>query len=200
MVIIAHDDDEIARYLRVDDYGRLYVLLSDGATTAHVDPETGGLTVSRAVHRRVMQSNTWITSYIKVALAAGASFFLHLKVDATLNAHVNFTVQCEAKVYYFFYEDPTLTDDGTALTEVCINRQDVGVATMEVFRDPTITANGLLLETGLIGSVGHFTAAGGQADLGGYWLLEKAESYLIRVDNLDAAAKDIAISVVWHEE
>lgn len=200
MVFVAHDAGNEAKYILTDDDGRPLMLLTDGTTTAHIDPESEALTVSRAVHRRVLTSNMWITSYIKVALAAAGSFFLHLKVDATKNAHINFVVQTEAKVSYFLYENPTTTNDGTALTEVCINRQDVGVATMQVFRDPVITANGLLLETGMIGSIGHFTAAGGQADSGAYWLLKKSEEYLIRVDNLDAAAKDIAILLTWHEE
>jgi len=52
----------------VDEDGRPYVLITDGTTDAGIDPETGGLTVSRAIHQRVLDSNMWMVSYRKVDL------------------------------------------------------------------------------------------------------------------------------------
>lgn len=194
------DSNIEAHPILVDADGRPYVLLSDGTTTGHVDPETGGVTISRAEHRRVAQSNLWISSYIKTALAAGSGFYIHLMVGADKNAHIDFVVQSEAKIAYYLYENPTVTGNGTALSEVCINRQTVVASTMNVLYNPTASADGTLLETGIIGTAGKFTAAGGHAALGGYWLLKKSESYFVKVINNDAAAKDVAIQVIWHEE
>jgi len=200
MPTIAQDVNDIARFIFTDAAGRVYVLLSDGTTTAFIEPSSGGLTISRAIHRRIELSNQWIASYKWAAVAAGADVFFHIKVGANKNPHGVIRISCEAATTFYIYENPTLTNDGTGLSEVCENRQTITVPDTTCFRDPVITANGLQLEIGTSGSDGKFTATAMQIENGGYFLLKKSESYLIRITNDDGAAQDISIAYMWHEE
>ena len=174
--------------------------ITDGTTTGHIDPETGGQTVSRAIHRRVLQSNMWMCSYRKTALADDTSFHMHIMVHATKNMHIMYNVFVEGKSQIYLTETPDLTNNGTEVPEYNMNRETGTDATGKVYRDPAVTAAGTIIETNEIGQVGHFTAAGGTMDSGSYWLLKKGESYLIWVFNNSGAASDVVIQVMWHEE
>jgi len=174
--------------------------ITDGTTTAHIEPSAQAVTVSRAIHKRIEDSIQWNVSYLWGDVPAAGDRYLLLKVAATANPHIGITVMTEAKAEYWLYENPTITNDGTALDEISVNRQDVGVASMTTFRDTTTTALGTLLEIGMLGSPGKFLDIGGSAPTAGYWMLKKSTNYLFRIDNLDAAAKDLAVNVTWHEE
>jgi len=184
----------------VDEDGRPYVLITDGTTDAGIDPETGGLTVSRAIHQRVLDSNMWMVSYRKVDLADSTSFHLNIVVGGNKNMHLVYNVFVEGKSQIYFTENPTLTNDGTILTPYNMNRQTGTVPANQIYRDPTITAAGTIIETSEIGQIGHFTAAGGQMDSGSYWMLKKNENYLIWVYNNSGAISDVVIRIMWHEE
>lgn len=200
MVSSGVDSNKNVHPILVDGSGRPYVRLSDGITAASIDAATGGLIVSRALHRRVEQSNQWIASYLKTELAGDGNFYFHLKVGSDLNAHMNYCICTEAKAHIWLYEDPTTATDGTAVPGYNLNRETGTSATMLVYRDPSSDPLGDILEYGMVGTTGFFTTAGGTADKGGYWLLKKNEQYLIRVRNEDAAAKDVVVIVTWHEE
>jgi len=200
MTIIAKDGNDVARYLYTDAAGNQYVLISDGITTAGIDITSTGIYVESAIHYRIEDSNQWISSYKWAGVLAAADVFFHIKVGANKNPHGVIRISHEAAVTYYLYENPTLTNDGTGLTEVCQNRQTTAVSNTTCFRDPVITANGLQLEIGISGTSGKFTATGQSIENGGYFLLKKSESYLLRVTNDDGAAQDISIAYLWHEE
>ena len=200
MLVRGVDVNENVRPILTDADGRQYVLISDGVTDAIVDPESRSLSVSRAIHQRVINSNMWMCSYRKVDLATATSFHLHLLVHATKNMHMVYNVFVEGKSQIYLTENPTLAANGTELTEYNMNRETATAATGTVFRDPNVTAAGTIIETSEIGQIGHFTAAGGQMDSGSYWMLKKGESYLIWVFNDSGAVSDVVIQVMWHEE
>ena len=174
--------------------------ITDGTTTAIVDPESQGLSVSRAIHQRVVKSNMWMCSYRKVDLADSTSFHLNILVGAAKNMHIVYNVFVEGKSQIYFTENPTLVNNGTELTEYNMNRETGTAATGTVYRDPNVTAAGTIIETSEIGQVGHFTAAGGTMDSGSYWMLKKSENYLIWVYNNSGAISDVVIQVMWHED
>ena len=174
--------------------------LTDGITRTGVENTAHALQTSRAVHYRIEHSNGWISSHMWTAVGAASSVYFHIKAGGTSNPHGNFTVSTEAGVTIEFFENPTLTDDGTGLAENCLNRQNTATPNTTCFYTPTVSSDGTLLEIGLVG-----TSNTGVTDIGstqtdrGYWILKKNESYLIKVTNNDAATKDIVIAYVWHE-
>ena len=175
------------------------VQLTDGQIDTNVEGSAHALTCSRAVHYRVDHSNGWISSHLFTSVASSASVYFHIKTGS-MNPHGNFTISTEAGVTVEFYEDPVLTDDGTDLAENNLNRQTPTAPATACFHTPTVTTDGTLLETNLIG-----TSNTGVTDIGdsitdrGYWILKINEDYLIKATNEDQAAKDICISYVWHE-
>lgn len=167
---------------------------------ANIEPASRAVTVSRALHNRIALSTQWNVSYLWGDVPAAGDRYILLRVTGAKNPHISITIMTEAKAYWWLYENPTTTNDGTALDEISVNRQNVTVPTMVVSRDATTTALGTLLETGMLGSSGKFLDIGGSAPTAGYWLLATAEAYLIRIDNMDDAAKDLAVNITWHED
>jgi len=173
--------------------------LTDGKFDAQVEHSAKALQISRAVHSRIEQSNGWLSSYKWTAVDTATSKYFHIKTNSTKNPHGNFTVHTEGKVTIEFFENPTLTTDGTGIAENCLNRQTVVAPGTTCFVDPTLTNDGTLLEIGMEGSSGKFCDVGGTETDRGYWLLHLNEDYLIKVTNDEETAKDICIAYVWHE-
>jgi len=175
------------------------VQITDGEFDAQIEHTAHAIQSSRAVHSRIEQSNGWISCYMWTAVDSDASEYFHIKTNGTKNPHGNFIVHTEAKVTVEFFENPTLTNDGTGIAENCLNRQTVVAPGTTCFRDPTVTNDGALLETGMVGTSGNVVDIGGTQTDRGYWLLKLNEDYLIKVTNNDAAAKDFLVCYVWHE-
>lgn len=176
------------------------VQITDGTVDTNIDASAHALQCSRAVHYRVAHSNAWISSYKWIEVGIGASIYFHIKTNThTKQAHGNFTISSEAKMTYEFFEDPVLTDDGTQLNEICLNRENPAIPGTTCFRDPTVSTDGTLLEINMLGSAGRTLDIGGTLTDRGYWLLKLNADYLIKVTNNDADVKDIVIAYVWHE-
>jgi len=174
--------------------------VAKGANEAYVWP-SGGITSVRAIHWRIKESKEWLASHRFVAVADNAEAVLHIKVDATKATHGYISVEAAGKCYVDTYENPVTTDDGTALTEVNMNRQTATptlVPSTSIFHTPTKTNDGTVMEYGMLGAAGKFTAAGG-VETGGYRLLKPSEEYLVIVTNKSGAAVDIVIQYGWHE-
>ena len=165
----------------------------------HIEPSSKAFQVSRAIHYRVMHSNQWMSHKTFIAIPNANSRWLHVKVHADTNCHLGFKVTTESKAWYYIYENPTLTNDGTAIDRVAINRETPTASQTLVYHTPTITNTGTQLESGMIGGEGRADDSPGTSASAGYWLLKKGESYLIGVNNQDANAKDINVMVSWHE-
>jgi len=176
----------------VDSNDRVYPVI--------IEPGSQSLSISQALHQRIMTSNQWLASYHWGDVPAAGDRYILLRAAAAANPHISITIMTEAKAMWWLYETPTITNDGTAVDRISVNRQDPSVSTMTVFRDTTTTALGTLLEIGMLGSSGKFDDMAGSAPTAGYWLLKKSINYLIRIDNMDDAAKDLAVHVTWHEE
>jgi len=200
MLIAGVDSSKDVHAILTDTAGRIYFLLTDGTTNAYIDPDSRSISVSRAIHQRVINSTMWMCSYRKIDLADSTSFHIHIKVGAAKNMHLNYNVFVEGKSQIYLTEDPTLTNDGTELTEYNMNRETATTATGTIYRDPAVTLVGTIIETSEVGALGHFTAAGGQMDSGAYWLLKKGESYIIWVYNNSGAVSDVVVQMMWHEE
>jgi hypothetical protein len=88
----------------------------------------------------------------------------------------------QANAEVVIYEEPTTTDNGTALTLFNKNRNSVKVAETLVYRDPTVTVVGTQLEHDLI--VGGKQSGGLDfSESGEEWVLKASTKYLIRYNN-----------------
>ena len=172
------------------------VKITDGTTPLYIW-SNGGITSARAVHWRIRESKEWLGGYCWSGVEDAASVYLHIKVGAK-SAHGVGSMSSDGKSQVFLYESPTTTDDGTGLSEFCMNRETVVAPTVTLFRDPTVSADGTELECGVTGQAGKFTAGGGTIS-GAYWLLKPNTNYLIKVTNDSGGVAGIAIHYEWHE-
>ena len=173
------------------------VTITDGTNDVYVWG-SGAITTAKAVHRRIMLSKEFYCTYRWADVADDASIYLHIKVDSTNSAHGYFIVEAGGKCFVDLYENPTTTGDGTGLTELSMNRETIGTPVTTLFRDPTVSADGTILEYGLLGTAGKFTMAGGDVS-GAYWMLKPNEQYVLKITNKSGAAIDILAQYNWHE-
>lgn len=96
------------------------------------------------------------------------------------------------------FEAPTTTADGTPITPINHNRRSSLVSTTLAFRDPTVTATGLDLDT-------HFLPGGfggvSQGGAGGLveWVLKPNEDYCFRLTNLAGVTQPGHLQLDWYE-
>ena len=178
----------------------LFVRITDGTTDALVDPDLGALLTVPIEHNLVHDGVVFSCFHSFLLTAAATSKWLHVKVPATHIAHMRFRFMSEAKIDYYVYENPTLTNDGTALTEFDINRVTANASNVDVFHTPTITNVGTMIDNGMIGTNGFLSDTGGSVSPMRDWMFKASESYLIGANNNDAAAKDFVIQLSWYEE
>lgn len=200
MVSKGVDDTNEVHPILTDDSGRVYVIVGDGTSDIEVDPGVGGLLVTPIEHSLVADGVVFSCFYSYLLVAAATSKWLHVKVPATHTCHIRWRFMSEAKIDYYIYENPTLTNDGTALTEFDLNRTTSNASNVDVFHTPTITNVGTMIDNGMIGTSGFLFDSGGSVSPMEDWIFKASESYLIGANNNDAAAKDIVIQLVWHEQ
>ena len=100
-----------------------------------------------------------------------------------------------------FFEDTTVSANGTALTLKNCNRQSAVTPQVTLFHTPTITADGTqIAETYLPGSTGTGGVRNG-SELGqqAEWVLKSNAIYLIRYTNESSGASIININFDWYE-
>jgi hypothetical protein len=200
MVVSGVDSNKNVYPILVDADGRPYVIIGDGTNDIEIDPDVGGLLVTPIEHSLVQDGVVFTCFHSFLLVAAATSKWLHVKIPATHTCHIRWRFMAEAKIDYYIYENPTLTDDGTALTEYDMNRTTANASNIDVFHTPTITNVGTMIDNGMIGTSGFLFDSGGSVSPMEDWLFKASESYLIGANNNDAAAKDIVIQLVWWEE
>ena len=157
---------------------------------------------TRAVHKRIHDSEEWQIQHCTDDLADSATFVYHIKVGAKAS-HGNFGVWSEGKVLLELFEAASITADGTAVTGNNLNRETIVAPTLTAFHTPTEDTEGTLLDTTKIGqaaSGGIFGAPASGGSVGGdYWWLKPDTSYLVKITNQSGEASDVCFKYEWHE-
>jgi hypothetical protein len=198
-MIIARDASSIARFLFTDAIGRLYVLLSDGTTTAVIDPTLSALVTIDGVHRQVHLGNFFVVSRYFAAIAAAGTADLRVLVGAAKALHVTISVAAGANANVDVYEGTTYTAAGAAVTIYDRNRTTANASTATAFHTPTVLVLGTNLFDGFCPGGSKQSAMGSVRSNGQEWIFKKSTDYLIRVTNVSAGNADYSIEVEWYE-
>jgi hypothetical protein len=173
---MVNEEDEIHNI--VDDYGSLK-------------------TVDRshsAVHEGV--SFTFSGSATNIA-TAGVVRFLGRTGDVTAHLWSFFIKADQAPMTIEFFEAPTVSDPGTAQTPLNRNRQSTTAPTLQVYVNPTVSADGTrLLIDNIFGEQKTVTSE----TLEGEWLLKKNTDYMFKITNLSNQAAAINAGFNWLEQ
>ena len=151
-------------------------------------------------HELVHEGKMFSISGVLTALGAGATGYFHGLTDSEIvhfrQAAIGVT---GAPVDITFYEDATVSANGSAITSRNRNRNSSNTATLQSFIGPTITDLGTAIEVGQIPVAGPSKQSGEASLFGTEWVLKNSTSYLIEITNNDSQAIDVGYNFLWYE-
>lgn len=133
------------------------------------------------------------------AIGTVSNFLLTTPAGGT-EYHVQFEVECTDATLVEFYENPTVTHPGNAITIYNKNRQNSGtsvcVASAFTGTFGTVTADGTLLLKHVFGTGGK-TSIGGAVRENAEWILKQNMTYHIKA--ISTANGTLAFTAEWYE-
>lgn len=169
------------RTCRVSDTSALF--------TTNGDASSGPLDAGVSFHAQRLEAS--------LADAGNLDVLMSAPVDGLMQVGVSFAIGGDGTLV--FYEDTTVSANGTTMTAVNRNRNSANAATLALFHAPTVTDVGTELSAALVpggeGKKDSVGSGGGQADI----ILKKGATYLVRMTNDSGAAQPAVVSVNWVE-
>lgn len=161
-----------------------------------MDASTNSLqTITYEHHEIHSGSMFFIGSYTN--LGNGAVYdILFVTPNTTEYAHMIFQIATEAEAMFQYYEGTTTSNDGTAMTTFCRNRQKDNTASVLFYHTPTVTSVGTLVGDGIFGSGKQ---AGGQIRDSQEFVLKPNTKYMLRVTNNTVTANWYDWFFDWYE-
>lgn len=169
-----------------------------------LDPVHGVQAVIEADHYQIHKGKFFHVSHDAGTVANSGTFVWHLLTGANTYPHVrNLTIKSDdGPVEIVLREGVTVSDNGTGLTEVNLNRNSSRVSGMTVFHTPTISEAGTQIEFIRIPATGGFLS-GATGGVGNEavteWILKPSTSYSITATNNAGGNADLALSVMWYD-
>lgn len=68
--------------------------------------------------------------------------YLIITPDTTARAHIVFVIETQPGAKFQFFEDTTVSDNGTALSLINYKRDSLITPVLQIFKDPTVTNDG----------------------------------------------------------
>jgi len=162
-----------------------------------IDNVSGAKVAIDILHNRVHESKTWLCSYkTPDASPLPDNGTLEFLVINGRGADLSFQPDGNGDIEVVFFENTVVSNNGTQLAVVNLNRERSLDTDVTVFRDPAITSDGdqLLIQF-------SSWSTGGPAPRGAIiWILRPNTNYLIRVINRAGSAQPISLVAEWHEE
>lgn len=163
---------------------------------AEVRGETGVLYGGEAEELSVMQGKAFTVEYKGTAMAVAAEYNI-LIYNNSNNILIRMEITPSAAFEAWFYEDCVVSNEGTALNVVSLNRVCASVGNTNVFLNPVVTDQGVLL----LNPVGF---EGGNKSPGvsvtpSVIMLACKKKYLLKVKNTDGNDADIQARLVVRE-
>lgn len=163
------------------------------------DKDSGASIVLRLAHMHVHEGRMYEVSYKTPdgsQLADNGSLDFLFRPNSA-HCHFSFGVIAANPIEVLFYESPTITNVGTSLSVVGLNRiRTISPASVS-YREPTVSAVGNLLQnTFQVWGLAPLTPAFPEIP----WILKMNTDYLIRTTNRAGSAQDVGIVIQWFEE
>jgi len=155
--------------------------------TLVADYNSGYLVVIDIEHHKIHEGKHYDgQDYDSDVDIAGPKYWLVRAPDTDTRVHLIFQVKPSGPGLAEFFENPTTTDDGTEITTYNNNRNSTNLASMDLFKDPTVSVDGTRICVGVIGSTGVSPKAGigGIADREDELILKQGYDYLVKYSPL----------------
>jgi len=172
-------------YLSSKDPSSLKVL--ESTSPLELDDIENAVVMMDLAHHMVHEGDSFTLSDFDADVdVAGPKYWL-IRVPANVEFHIKISIECDTGSLLEFFENPTITGDGTELTFYNNNRNSSNTTTMFASKDPTNSAEGTRLQSSRVGA-GREKKLGGVGRTQFEWILKSGEEYLIKitVDSNDA--------------
>jgi hypothetical protein len=153
--------------------------LDDGGATSG---NTGYLTSVEYEHHKIHEGDHYECSDYDSDVDITGPKYWHIKTPASGRTHLTFEVIAARNGLLEFFENPTITGDGTLLTCYNNDRNSSNTPNTLFYYDATASSDGTKLDTFVIGSDGSNPVGdrGGDNRRNNEWILKASESYLIK--------------------
>ena len=180
MGIIAKDENDVPKLLEVDSISSVQ-------------------SVIEYEHHEVHEGNFYTVFDRDSSVDIASPKYWHIITPNTAKrCHIKIKVTADGKALVELFENPTTSDNGTALVAYNNDRNSSNTTTILFFKDPTVNPDGTRIDGGIIGAAGHFTRAGGNVRNPGEWILKQNEQYLVKVTTVSDAT-DVDVKIEFYE-
>lgn len=146
-----------------------------------VDVDIDSLVITDVFHHRVHEGKYWTVTDYDGNVQIITPKYWHIKApDTAIRCHIVMAIAVNDETLVEFYETPTLTGNGTALTAYNNDRNSVNAVTALFYKDPTVTSPGTKLQNDLIGTNNPKTRLGGNIRQVTEIILKQNTSYLLK--------------------
>lgn len=173
------------------------VKITDGTYDAEVDV-LGYLVAIEIEHHKVHEGKFYtVSDYDSSVDTASPKYWHIITPDSSARAHIKIQVATDTGGLIEFYENPTTTNNGGALTAFNNDRNSGNSTTFNFYKDPTISSDGTLIEVSRIGA-GREKKIGGMARQPSEIILKQNEQYLIKATP-DSNGASVTINIGFYE-
>lgn len=168
---------------------------NDGYLLNHNDATTKANVAIDYVHHEIHNGNVYKVDDDATLVDEATRELLLITANTTKWIHLLIKRRGTGETKMELFEDPTSSANGTAKTIVQKNRNSSNVPSMLVYHTPTVSVDGTLLSKKLFG---EGKKEGGEDRSSDEWILKQNSKYLIKTTS--AAADNItSIELVWYE-
>lgn len=163
------------------------------------DQTNDQLRVIETVHNRIHAGRAFeVTDVVLGVNTATPKRYLLVTPNTSTRIHVIFLFESAPGITIEFFEDTTVTANGTGLDEINHNRTSANVAELATFEDPTVTADGTLLFTFRSGSATGSAVIGGRVQREDEYVLKQNANYQIKITAISNNT-NITTDISWYE-
>lgn len=125
--------------------------------------------------------------------------YWHIKSpNSTTRIHLVIMLTTDLAAVIEFFESPTTTDDGTQLTAYNADRNSTNTPTATFYYDPTVSADGTLLQKDRLGTDKPPSRLGGHIRNATEFILKQNTAYLVKISPESDNTK-ISLNIEFYE-
>lgn len=163
------------------------------------DQTVPNLRVIETVHNRIHAGREFETTDVALGInTATPKRYLLVTPNTATRIHVTLLFESSPGITVEFFEDTTVTANGTGLSEINHNRNSANVAELAVFVDPTVTADGTQLFIFRSGSGTGSAVIGGRVQREDEFVLKQNANYQIKISPISNNT-NITTDISWYE-
>jgi len=151
------------------------------------------------VHSKIHQGVTFSIGDIDIGInIITPKRYLIITPNTSARAHIVFTVETEPGAKFEFFEDTTVTANGTALSPINYKRDSSTTSVLQVFKDPTVTVDANRIFLWQSGTTTAGGKVGGMIKHEDEFILKQNAKYQVKITPLSNNTT-VFIHIDWYE-